>query len=313
MVSISSSRLIRERTRKFCSNIKNWSDIENNVKLFKEINNNLEKEYNIIPEKERLGKGIVYISRYISKEIFQYLIKEIKVDDKYLMSFIQGIFNYGETKNNNNLQHFALLFLSEYVANSQENFEKIIPLIKKYASHENWSIRESATLSIVSGLKKESDKILNFLLRWVKSKNENLRRIVAESLRPRAEIKWLRDSSKNDKVLAILTMLNNDPSIYVRKSVGNNIKDLSKYMPEKMLKLMDQWINESKIKVHNNLATEIGLNKYEKRLVWTMKQGMRWIKDRDPEYHSRLEKILGRNYVLYFDEKRNRLAKPIRK
>jgi hypothetical protein len=76
---------------------------------------------------------------------------------------------------------------------------------------------------------------------------------------------------------------------------------------------MEQWINESKIKVHNNLATEIGLNKYEKRLVWTMKQGMRWIKDRNPEYHSCLEKILGRNYVLYFDEKRNRLAKPLRK
>ena len=163
MVSISSSRLIRERTRKFCGNINNWSDIENNVKLFKEINNNLVKEYNTIPEKERIGKGIVYISRYVSKEIFQYLIKEIKVDDKYLMSFIQGIFNYGETKNNYHLQHFALLFLSEYVANSQENFEKIIPLIKKYACHENWSIRESATLSIVSGLKKESDKILNFL------------------------------------------------------------------------------------------------------------------------------------------------------
>ena len=101
-----------------------------------------------------------------------------------------------------------------------------------------------------------------------------------------------------------------DPSIYVRKSVGNNIKDLSKYMPEKMMGLMINWLNKDNIKVHDELATEIGLNKEEKQLIWTMKQAMRWIKDRNPEYHKKLEKILGKNYVLYFDEKRNRLAKP---
>ena len=47
-----------------------------------------------------------------------------------------------------------------------------------------------------------------------------------------------------------------DSSIYVRKSVGNNIKDLSKYMPEKILKLMEIWIKQSNIEVHAELAEE---------------------------------------------------------
>jgi len=124
----------------------------------------------------------------------------------------------------------------------------------------------------------------------------------------------LRDPRKNDKVLKILTSLRKDPSIYVRKPVGNNIKDLSKYMPEKMLDLMEKWIKtqrkETKINIHNELAMEEGLSKEEMQLIWTMKHAMRWIRAKNPELHPRLEKILGKNYILYFDEKKNRLAKP---
>ena len=76
---------------------------------------------------------------------------------------------------------------------------------------------------------------------------------------------------------------------------------------------MDKWINDSNIKVYEELATENGLSQEEKRLIWTMKHAMRWLKERNPDFHPRLEKILGKNYILYFDEKRNRLAKPPKK
>ncbi|MHA1343598.1 MAG: DNA alkylation repair protein, partial [Promethearchaeota archaeon] len=186
-------------------------------------------------------------------------------------------------------------------------------LIEMYANHKNWEIRESVVFSIISGLKKFPDLIVNLLNKWAESKDENIRRLVAESLRPRTEVKWLRDETKNDNLLKILTILRNDSSIYVRKAVGNNIKDLSKYMPEKMLDLMREWITKANIKVCDELATEIGLSKEEKQLIWTIKHGMRWIKERNPEFHDRLEKILGKNYILYFDEKRNRMAKPLEK
>lgn len=97
--------------------------------------------------------------------------------------------------------------------------------------------------------------------------------------------------------------------------MGNSIKDLSKYIPEKMLDLMQQWIElqkwEANIRIHDELAMKVGLSKEEKQLIWTMKHVMRWIRTRNPEFHPRLEKILGKKYVLYFDEKKNRLAKPL--
>jgi len=81
-------------------------------------------------------------------------------------------------------------------------------------------------------------------------------------------------------------------------------------MPEKVLELAEKWIRDAKIEVHEELASEKDLNGKEKRLVWTLKHALRWIKRKDPKFHRKLEKILGKNYVLYFDEKRNRLAQP---
>ena len=185
----------------------------------------------------------------------------------------------------------------------------MIPLIEFYSCHRNWIVRETITEAILAGLKRTPNKTLEILSIWTKSKNENLRRLVSESLRPHRSIKWLRNPTKNDKIIDILSNLRNDPSIYVRKSVGNNLKDLSKYMPEKILKLMESWIIKANIRVHDELSNEIGLNKENKRLIWTIKHAMRWLRIKNPEFHPFIEKILGKNYILYFDEKKNRLSK----
>lgn len=310
MVSISSSKLIRERTRNFCSKISNWEALDNNIGLFKQIDDYLKEEYDLIPDKERIGKGIVYISKYVAKEMVIFIKNEIEVDKKYFLNFTEKAFSYGEDSKSHHLMHFALYILSEFVFNFPDDFVLIIPLVKKYADHNDWPIRESTGSSLLMDLKKCPDKTIKFLKELMESDNANLRRIVSESSRPIAIVKWLRDPTKNDKILEILTILRKDPSIYVRKSVGNNIKDLTKYMPEKILELMESWIKTAKIKIHDEIATEVDLNKDDKNLIWTMKHAMRWIKERNPEYHDRLEKILGKNYLLYFNEKSNRLAKP---
>ena len=313
MVSISSSTLIRERSRDFCNEIQDWKYSQTNINVLKKINAFLKKEYDIIPEKERIGKGIVYISRHVAKEMFIFLKNERNVDEQYHVDFIKKNFSHGEEVESSIQQHFALLYISEFLAHFPERFKIIIPLIEEYANYDEWSVRESTGGAILAGLKKNPEKTLDFLFSWVDSENENFRRIISESSRPMTEVKWLRDPTKNDKILELLTKLRKDPSIYVRKSVGNNLKDLSKYMPEKVLELMEKWIKDSKIKVHEELATEVGLSQDEKRLIWTIKHAMRWLRERNPEFHPRLEKILGKNYILYFNEKRNRLAKPPKK
>ena len=71
-------------------------------------------------------------------------------------------------------------------------------------------------------------------------------------------------------------------------------------------------IHSANITVNNDLASKTKLELGEENfyLIWTIKHSMRWLRERNPEYHKRIEKILGQNYLLYFNEKRNRMAKP---
>ncbi|MCP4760561.1 MAG: hypothetical protein GY870_02195, partial [archaeon] len=195
---------------------------------------------------------------------------------------------------------------------SKKNLIKALAQVKIWADHKLWEIREMSGYIIRKGLKKFPDTILYSLKTWIISENDNIRRISIESLRPLSDIKWLRDPKKNDPILDILSSLRADPSVYVRKSVGNNLKDLSKYMPIKILELIEKWIHEAQINVVYNLASkskkELGYENFY--LIWTIKHALRWVRARNPEYHKKIEKLMGKNYVLYFDEKKNKLAKP---
>jgi 3-methyladenine DNA glycosylase AlkC len=244
------------------------------------------------------------------KALFQFLHDNSKFSFEDYYQFGKAVFHSGETTNNSHLQHFALIFLAEYVYRYPEQFDFILNDVLYYANNEKWEIRESTAFIIISAMRKIPNHALEVLSKLILNENENIRRLITESLRPSSTLKWLRDPSKNDRILELLTSLNKDPSIYVRKSVGNNLKDLSKYMPHKILRLLKDWIENSNIKVQDDLASENGLSKDQKRLIWTIKHALRWLQKKNPEYYPQIEKILGKHYILYFDEKRNIFAKP---
>jgi hypothetical protein len=71
-------------------------------------------------------------------------------------------------------------------------------------------------------------------------------------------------------------------------------------MPEKILHLIEKWLsNKDKLTA-----------KEQKNLTWTIYQSLRWLKEKNPEYHASIQRLVGENYILYFDEKRNRNALP---
>ncbi len=176
-----------------------------------------------------------------------------------VLEFGKVCLDFKKNTKSSSIYYFTMIFLSEYINDYPEDFKKMTEILEEWGTHDDWNIREAAIYPIIASLKKEPKQILPLLSNWINHKNENIRRLVAESLRPKAEVKRLRNPEKNDKVLVLLSELRMDPSLYVRRAVGNNIKDLSKYMPEKMLDLMESWLENSTIQVRERLATEEGL------------------------------------------------------
>jgi len=85
------------------------------------------------------------------------------------------------------------------------------------------------------------------MLTWARHKNEHVRRLASEGCRPRLPWGMALKKFKKDPspIIPILEKLKNDPSEYVRKSVANNLNDISKDHPELVLGLCESWQGKS--------------------------------------------------------------------
>ncbi|MGG8496880.1 DNA alkylation repair protein [Tenacibaculum sp. TC6] len=83
---------------------------------------------------------------------------------------------------------------------------------------------------------------------WSAHKHVSVRRLASEGCRPRLPWAMALPSFKTDpsSIIPILTTLKNDSSEYVRRSVANNLNDISKDHPEMVIQLAQQWLGQSK-------------------------------------------------------------------
>lgn len=104
--------------------------------------------------------------------------------------------------------------------------------------------RFTAEFAIRTFLENKPKKTLAILKKWAKHENMHLRRLASEGSRPRLpwaeQIKSLIVDPK--PIFPLLEILKNDPEEYVRRSVANNLNDISKDHPERMLDVVEKWI-----------------------------------------------------------------------
>ncbi|MEM9160764.1 MAG: DNA alkylation repair protein, partial [Verrucomicrobiota bacterium] len=101
----------------------------------------------------------------------------------------------------------------------------------------------SSEFGIRPFIEQDPDLAFRQLKLWSESENEHLRRLASEGCRPFLpwgnRIAWLNENP--DRIIQILDTLKADRSLYVRKSVANNLNDLSKIDADKVLVLAESW------------------------------------------------------------------------
>jgi 3-methyladenine DNA glycosylase AlkC len=92
-------------------------------------------------------------------------------------------------------------------------------------------------------IQKDQEKMMQQMQRWAMHENHHVRRLASEGCRPRLPWAMALTSLKDDPspIIPILEKLKEDPSQYVRKSVANNINDISKDHPEKVKQIVREW------------------------------------------------------------------------
>ena len=138
---------------------------------------------------------------------------------------------------------FEYMFFQDYVeCYGLDDFETSIPALEhftKYASSE---------FAVRAFILQNEKRMMKQMLVWATSDNHHVRRLASEGCRPR--LPWavaLPAFKKNPKpVLVILKRLIKDDSEYVRRSVANNLNDISKDHPDIVIDLAKQWLGKNK-------------------------------------------------------------------
>ncbi|MED4053189.1 DNA alkylation repair protein [Niallia taxi] len=94
---------------------------------------------------------------------------------------------------------------------------------------------------------KDQPKMLAQMEVWASSENEHIRRLASEGCRPRLPWGLSVPALKKDpaRVLVILEKLKEDESLYVRKSVANNLNDISRINPDLAVEIAESWYGEN--------------------------------------------------------------------
>lgn len=137
------------------------------------------------------------------------------------------------------LQHeFVAIFLSDVVARfGLEDFDFSMEALRFF------TVFGSAEFAVRPFLLADQARALKILQAWAADPDDKVRRLASEGSRPR--LPWglhltalVRDPSPT---APILEALKGDASLFVRRSVGNHLNDISKDHPEVVLRRLEDW------------------------------------------------------------------------
>lgn len=133
---------------------------------------------------------------------------------------------------------FVAVALSDFVATyGLEDFEASLPALRFFTPFG------SAEFAIRPFLLRDQARTLAVMLTWTRDSDEHVRRLASEGCRPRLPwgarlVELVRDPAP---LAPILEALKNDGSLFVRKSVANNLNDIAKDHPDWVLERLESW------------------------------------------------------------------------
>jgi len=134
------------------------------------------------------------------------------------------------------------VFLFGHLSDSEE----ILAFMRDEVSKdENWRVQEVLAKAFDEFCKKVGyEQALLTIDEWLKNGNSNAKRAVSEGLRIWTNRPYFKDNP--NEAIRRLASLKEDESEYLRKSVGNALKDISKKFPNLIKAELDSWNLASK-------------------------------------------------------------------
>lgn len=139
---------------------------------------------------------------------------------------------------------FPYLFFPDFVTTyglNEEYWELSMNALMRFTQYS------SSEFAIRPFIIRNPQRVMKYMLEWSVHPNEHVRRFSSEGCRPRLPWGIALPMFKKDPtpVLEVLENLKADSSLYVRKSVANNLNDIAKDNPQVVLSTAKKWIGKN--------------------------------------------------------------------
>ena len=151
------------------------------------------------------------------------------------------------------------IFLLGYAAH--EIPESLDFLRNTVSKHQNWKVQEILAMAFDNHCKSIGyENAVPLITDWLSDVNPNVRRAASEGLRVWTSRPYFKDHPS--VAIRLLSDKKTDSSEYVRKSIGNALKDISKKHPELVFDEIHKWdVSSKEIKQVYNLAAKFLVSK----------------------------------------------------
>ena len=191
------------------------------------VNSILDKTWDDLELKARMRQITMNLGKYLPADYS----KAVEIMDNVVDNYSSGLFVIG----------LSLLDFIEVYGQDDKNWDLSMKALAKYTVY--WS----AEFAVRSFIIKDEERMMAQMYIWSQDENEHVRRLSSEGCRPALPWGQALKNFKNNPmpIIPILEQLKNDSSAYVRKSVANNINDISKTHPDLVIKLVKKWRGKS--------------------------------------------------------------------
>ena len=141
---------------------------------------------------------------------------------------------------------YQVRMYSVFLFDHLSSYEEILIFMRDEVSKDdNWRVQEVLAKAFDEFCKQTGyEKSLPVIDDWLQNNNPNVRRAVTEGLRIWTSRPYFKDNP--DEAIKRIATLKEDSSEYVRKSVGNALRDISKKFPELIKEELGSWDVKSK-------------------------------------------------------------------
>ena len=150
----------------------------------------------------------------------------------------QIVMNYGSW-----LDNYAGFFpgFVELYGRDEANWDISMAALARYTQYA------SSEFAVRWFIINNEERMMKQMYAWSKDENECIRRLASEGCRPALPWGQALTGFKKDPapILPILRKLKADPSLHVRKSVANNLNDISKTHPDLVMELAKDWYGKN--------------------------------------------------------------------